>query len=92
LQSPVLCDVAEFEDLEFSPIEDMKRFCAEILQQISRDSTFLHSLLFPDKAKFHLDGIVNRTICKTWSSQPPQEINEHQRDMQMIARVIEVTL
>jgi hypothetical protein len=65
----------------FLLIDDMKRFREEMLQKIDSDETFLDSVCFSDKAAFHLDDIVNMCNCRTWGSQPPQEIIEHQRGL-----------
>jgi hypothetical protein len=55
-------------------------FCEEMVQKIDSVQTFLDSLCFSDEETFHLNGIVNTRICRSWGSEPPQEIIEHQRD------------
>jgi hypothetical protein len=79
LQSSKICN--------FLLIFDGKKFCEEILQKIGSEETFLDSF-FSDKAKSHLDGIMNRHIPVQFKvANHLKKIIRHLRDMPKVATV-----
>jgi hypothetical protein len=54
--------------------------CCRIKSHIENDSDFVNRLTFSDESTFHLTGNVNRHNVRTWGSETPHVVSEHERD------------
>ena len=43
---------------------------------MDNDDTWIKNVWFSDEVQFYLNGNVNSQNCRTWSSEPPNEVNE----------------
>jgi hypothetical protein len=55
-------------------------FVVDILEEFDSSLDFLHQVCFSEEAMFHVNGIVNRYICRIyWGSQNPRVTFEFER-------------
>lgn len=54
-------------------------FCAEMLDRIADDETYLNHVIFSDESTFHVSGKVNTHNCRIWGSEPPHLQLQHVR-------------
>jgi hypothetical protein len=38
----------------------------------------LNNLIMSDKAHFHLNGYINKQNCRSWGTENPRELHQHQ--------------
>lgn len=59
---------------ELSESDFVKRhdFC-ELMEQLTRNPSFLENVCFTDESTFHLTGYVNRHNCRYWCEENPNE-------------------
>jgi len=55
-------------------------FCFRIKSRIENDNDFVNRLTFSDESTFHLTGKVNRQNVRTWGTETPHVIIEHERN------------
>ena len=53
-----------------------RRYFEWVLEQHAVDGNFSNKIFFSDEAYFTLGGYVNKQICRIWSSEDPQVIEE----------------
>lgn len=54
--------------------------CRVFIAMLALDRNFVHKIIFPDEAIFHLSGHVNKHNCVFWGSEPPGVVLEHVRN------------
>lgn len=50
--------------------------CLRFHEIMDNDDDWIKNVWFSDEAHFHLNGNVNSQNCRTWSNEPPDEVNE----------------
>lgn len=50
--------------------------CLRFQEKMDNDDEWINNVWFSDEAHFYLNGNVNSQNCRTWSSEPPDEVNE----------------
>ena len=56
------------------------KFCCRIKSHIENYDDFVNRLTFSDESTFHLNGKVNRHNVRTWESETPHVVIEHETD------------
>lgn len=73
------------QELSEDDFERHEEFCEEVMERLIDNPNFANSIVFSDKATFHLNGRVNRHNCRFWYSENPHWIIEtHTQTLQKV--------